>query len=410
MQTKLIMDQLKSLGFKVSSSGVLTHGVFDYGVLRLDGIVNIKGEHFLINDFSGMEFNDGTKVLTFHADGQDILLTGGHIEDLKDTVQIREIPTTTASFDDIFEELFPDWRSQLYYDELNERDMMNLQMLGGENVEIPIDDKIVALYHHRVEKRLIERGFFGKRMVSRETMDEVLAIRLFGNTRNHFREWVEGTEWTDEEGNVHQGWDGIPRLSTYFQDVFGAEAPALTKKEEAEYLAGVAIAWFVGGITRAYRPNQLDVVPVLIGGQGAGKTRSLRYTAGDDRWFGSTAVDITAPGGVESFLDSARGKIVLEMGEATQLRTKDSEKLKQFISQDVDSMRKKYEKHNSDYPRHFILAATTNIENLFTDITGNRRYFPFLCDPHKQTAIWSVNDRSVDSYNIRQVWAEARYL
>ena len=400
MQTKIILDQFKALGVKVSDSGIISAGVFDYGVMRLDGVVDVKGEFHHIGSFEGMEFSDRDKILSLHADGEIISLTGGKVnEGGEEIITIREIPTTTASFDDIFEELFPEWESQLYYDELMERDMMNLSMLGMAGGEVPIDDKIVALYHRSVEKRLADCGFFGRRMVSRETMDEVLSIRLFGNTRNHFREWVESIEW-----------DGRQRIRTYFQDAFGAEAPALTKKEEAMYLEGIATAWFVGGITRAYRPNQLDVVPVLIGGQGAGKTRGLRYTAGDDKWFGSTAVDITAPGGVESFLDAARGKIVLEMGEATQLRTKDSEKLKQFVSQDVDSMRKKYEKHTSDYPRHFILAATTNIDNLFTDTTGNRRYFPFNCNPHYQSAIWSVQDRSVDDLNIGQVWAEARYL
>lgn len=399
MQTKILLDHLKSVGVKVAKDGKISCGVFDYGAMRLDGIVDVNGVVHHIEDYESLEFNDRDKSILIHADGDEFKLIGGSLRDDDEALQIREIPTTTATFDNIFEELFPNWKDQLYYDELMERNMIDLAMLGKTGGEVPIDDTIVALYHLCVEKRLGECGFFGRRMVSRETMDEVLAIRLFGNTRNQFREWVESITW-----------DGKPRISTYFQNAFGAEAPALTKEEEMEYLGGISTAWFVGGITRAYRPNQLDVVPVLIGGQGAGKTRSLRYTAGDDKWFGSTAVDITAPGGVESFLDAARGKIVLEMGEATQLRTKDSEKLKQFISQDVDSMRKKYEKHTSDYPRHFILAATTNIDNLFTDTTGNRRYFPFNCNPHLQTVIWSVQDRSVDNLNIGQVWAEARYL
>lgn len=411
MQSKMLQDQLKALGFKISSSGIISEGVFDFGALRLDGVVDVKGNHHIFNEFKKIEYNERDKTLTISAEEGDIVMHGGHLSDEEsEDIRIREIPTTTATFDDVFGELFPDWKDQLYYDELMERDMINLDMLGEPGGEVPIDDKIVALYHRKVEKRLGECGFFGKRMVSRETMDEVLSIKLFGNTRNHFREWIEETTYTDEEGKVHKGWDGKPRVRRYFQEVFGAEAMALNEKEEETYLGGVATAWFVGGVTRAYHANQLDVVPVLIGGQGAGKTRGLRYTAGEDKWFGSTAVDISAPGGVESFLDAARGKIVLEMGEATQIRTKDAEKLKQFISQDVDSMRKKYEKHNSDYPRHFILAATTNIDNLFSDVTGNRRYFPFNCDPHKQTIVWSVNDKSVDTYNIRQVWAEARYM
>ena len=403
MQTRLLLDHLKAIGFKVSNDGIMSEGVFDFGVLRMDGIVDVNGVMHEFGEFRSIEYNEGAKILTVHTeDGESLELTGGSIRndyELIEEIHVREIPLTTATFDSVFEELFPGWRSQLYYDELKERDTIDLAMLGEEGGEVPINDTIVALYHRKVEQRLAQCGFFGKRMVSRETMDEVLSIRLFGNSRNHFREKVESIEW-----------DGTPRLHTYFQDAFGATAPALDKDEEAVYLGGVAEAWFVGGIARMYHPTQLDVVPVLIGGQGAGKTRSLRYTAMDDMWYGSTAVDISAPGGVESFLDAARGKVILEMGEATQLRSKDAEKLKQFISQDVDSMRKKYEKHNSDYPRHFILAATTNIDNLFSDMTGNRRYFSMVCEPRVQTLIWSVSDRSVGNEHIEQVWAEALQL
>lgn len=397
----MVMSQFKACGIKVSDNGVISEGAFDYGVMRLDGIIDVNGNLHKFDDYKNMEFNEREHVVTFHLDEEESFrLVGGSLNDslVSEDIVIREIPTTTARLDSVFPELFPDWKSQLYYDELMERDIMDLSMLGLPPKEVPIDEKIVALYHKKVEERLAECGFFGKRMVSKDTMDEVLMIRLYGNNRNRFRERVESIQW-----------DGVQRLSSYFQDAFGATAPSLDKEEENEYLAGIAEAWFVGGISRMYGPTQLDVVPVLIGAQGAGKTRGLKYTAMEDQWYGSTAVDISAPGGVESFLDAARGKIVVEMGEATQLRSKDSEKLKQFISQDIDSMRKKYEKHNSDYPRHFILAATTNIENLFTDVTGNRRYFPFKCDPHLQALVWSVNDRSEGNRYIEQVWAEALY-
>jgi hypothetical protein len=72
-------------------------------------------------------------------------------------------------------------------------------------------------------------------------------------------------------------------------------------------------------------------------------------------------------------------------------------------------MRKPYGRYSGDYPRHFILAASTNLATVFTDITGNRRFFPVYCDPTKATIEFSDN-RSKGQYDVEQMWAEALQL
>lgn len=329
-------------------------------------------------------------------DGRDIEVQGGPMERAQVTVhQSRDMPLSVSQLNAVFHELYPDVDSQVYYDELMERDMIDMAMLGRpEDGVVPISDKILAVYHDHVENRLVSLGFQG-RFPSRMVLDESLTYQTYDHSRNAFRDWVESHEW-----------DGVPRVRTWFQDTFGATAPALSPQEEAVYLGDVAEAWFVGAVSRQYVTTHHEVVPVLIGDQGIGKGLALRYTAGDDTWFIDTNVDVHE---TQRFLEGIRGRVIVEMSESTQLKRSDMEALKGFISKDVDQIRKSYARFEEEFPRHFVLVATSNQDNIFSDPTGNRRFFPMYCEPARATRRFSV-DRRVGQYDVEQVWAEALYM
>ena len=219
-----------------------------------------------------------------------------------------------------------------------------------------------------------------------------LISKFYENKRNLFKEWIIGLKW-----------DGIPRIDTWFQRVFNATAPPLEAKRLSDiYLAKVSRAWFMGAMYRMDGAAVHEVIPVLIGGQGNGKTSGLRYTAAHPDWFIDTTVDASTPHGKAQFLDSVRGRIVVELAESTQLRGKDHELFKAFISMKEDQYRKPYLKRDGTYPRHFIMAASSNIDELLTDLTGNRRFYPIYC--HR--ADLSLRTQ----YDVEQVWAEAYVL
>jgi hypothetical protein len=185
--------------------------------------------------------------------------------------------------------------------------------------------------------------------------------------------------------------------------VFNATAPPLEAKGLSDiYLAKVARAWFMGAMARMFKSTVHEIVPVLIGGQGLGKTSGLRYTAARPEWFIDTTVDVTTPHGKMQFLDNVRGRLVVELAESTQIRTKDQEALKAFISMPEDQYRKPYLRRDNSYTRHFIMAASSNLDDVFTDLTGNRRYYPIYC--HR--ADLSLRTK----YDVEQVWAEAYEL
>lgn len=418
MNSSVIRNNLTLLGLSVSKTGVVTCGKDRYGHLSDEGFVRIHGQVIPFDDIVGISFRDEMHEIVFRtSDGKDRVVS---CKEMKSTptppiavidddgtgtgdngvfalMNTAEMPTTLMQLDAFFDMIYPDWKKQLFYDELQEVITIDMSMFGfPEEGMQKLTDGISAEYHYETERRLRALGLTGKRAPPKEVMDEVMLRRVRTNRINPFREWVEGEKW-----------DGKPRLRTWFQNVFGGTAPALDAEEEEIYLGDLAEAWFLGGIERMYHPFQHDIVPIFISGQGAGKTRALRYTAGKDEWYTSTSVDVTAPRGNEQFLDAVRGKVVVELGEATQIRTKEVDKLKEFITKPVDQMRKAYARNSESFPRHFIIAGTSNIYNLFTDVTGNRRFFPVICDPTKQTAVFSTNDRSIDMENVRQVWAEA---
>ena len=340
------------------------------------------------------KMNDG-KVVDIHPVGFD--------EDATD-ITIRPMPLEVSDLNDEFPILYPEAETKLYYDELRERVMVDTSLFGMAPGVKPLSDVILAHYHDNIERRFDEENYMGQSSPSYTIRDEALLMQATLHKRNPFLEWVQSHTW-----------DGKPRVRTWFIDLVGATAPPLAtlsgeKGEECErlYLESVTEAWFVGAISRQFKPTKVEIVPVLISGQGIGKGNSLRYTAGMDEWFIDTNADIKRP---DRFLDSVRGRVIVELSESTQLRGPDAEALKAFISQEEDQLRKAYAHNEEIYPRHFVMIASSNLDNIFTDVTGNRRYFPFYCDPRKATrTIYLDREDEEGQYEVEQLWAEALYL
>ena len=416
MQDKQLIEIFESTGLTVDrDTGVVSDGIFAYGSLYDKYLNTPPGDKLDLEELQYLEFDPDIRLLTLNLSSQgDVEVAGGPPvdsvlaraipgdEDPDGAIFIADMPSTTLDLDIEFGHLFPECREQLYYDELKERDMIDMAMLGApQEGVVPITDRTVKLYHKVLQRRLRECGYIGKRFPSNLVMDEVLDIEIGNNRRNPFREWVE-----------KQVWDGKPRLRRVMMDYFGATAPALRinddemSPDEILYLETVTEAWFLGAIARMYGPVQHDIVPVLIGIQGGGKGTGLRFLAGSDEWYAATTADVSNP---ERFLESVRGAIIVEMGEAKQIRGRNvQEDLKAFISQREDRIRKKYARYEETYPRHFILAATANNDSIFTDPTGARRFYPMYCRQANATKAIAVRFRGPAlQYEVEQIWAEA---
>lgn len=315
--------------------------------------------------------------------------------DMGDAYAGAKCPATIYELATTFDALFPKNGNQLYYDVLKENIMMDSTMVGGVGGVVPMDETLNSLYYFQMEARLVDLGFIGK-PPAYAVRDHAIRIKAQENRRNPFIEWVTAHEW-----------DGVPRVRRWFIDTFGAAAePLRAMGAEDEYLEAVSEAWFVGAIRRQFFKTKHEIVPVLISAQGIGKGLGLKYTAGKDEWYVETTEPVT---NAQKFLESARGSVVVELSEASQISDENNELLKSFISKSSDRYRKPYMHFEEDLPRHFVLVATSNKTHLFTDPTGNRRFFPFFCDGSRATRKFSES-RTVGQYDVEQLWAEAYHL
>lgn len=405
MQRIEILAQLEALGLKTSTDGLLfdekgrIYGTMSEQDMIMDAPYKNTKDIIEFDEIKQMGMMDNGTFNVMIGDTMHMYRPGRRVAQVgTETVEVElskpalvKLDNTLLSLKTIFPEIFPDYATQLYYDELQECAMCDMAMFGCPSEIVRVTDATMVTYYLVLEQRLAERGINIK--FANHVRDEAFTYYTYQHRRNQFREWIESLEW-----------DGKPRLRTWFRDLFGVRAPPLEAiGRDMEYIEAVTEAWFMGAVARAYQEVKHEIVPVLISPQGIGKGLGLRYTAGRDKWYVDTNADVKDP---KTFLDTVRGAIIVELSEATQIRDKNSEMLKSFISKSADQMRKAYARYEERFPRHFVLIASSNLNNVFTDITGNRRFFPMYCEPSKATREFAV-DRSYGQDEVEQLWAEA---
>lgn len=192
-------------------------------------------------------------------------------------------------------------------------------------------------------------------------------------------------------------WDGKERCNFFLRD--------WAKVEDSEYTREVSRLIFAGGIHRLYQPGtKFDDVPILIGTkQGEGKSSLIRFLAINDQYYG----EVNLVEGQQA-IEQLRGKWICEISELLALtKTKEQEAAKAYITRQVDSYRKPWDKNVSDLPRRCIMIGTTNSDSPLTDKTGNRRYYPV--EVHCNGYDLFDHEQECREY-ILQCWAEAREL
>ena len=174
--------------------------------------------------------------------------------------------------------------------------------------------------------------------------------------------------------------------------------------EDEPYSREVSRLIFAGGIHRLYNPGcKFDDMPVLIGRQGEGKSTFVRWIALEDEFF-REITEIDGQKGIEAL----EGAWICEMGELLALtRAKEVEAVKSYLTRLSDHHRKPFDRRASDQPRHCIFIGTTNKPEFLTDKTGNRRFYPVICN---KTGYDLFRDEQLIKKDIKQCWAEAKYL
>ena len=163
-----------------------------------------------------------------------------------------------------------------------------------------------------------------------------------------------------------------PVLDTWLIDHLGATDTDLTRAYSRRVLISI-----LARITRAtiQNPVKVDTVLVLYGGQGIYKSTSLQLLCFPEkfgkRYFSDTPIDMSSKDAIQQI----QGKMVYELKELAK-RSKDKEVEKAFIDSQIDRIRLPYSRIVSQFPRRTVFIATTNQQEILSDATGSRRFWP----------------------------------
>lgn len=160
-------------------------------------------------------------------------------------------------------------------------------------------------------------------------------------------------------------WDGKERLKLFFPEYCGAEHNAYTEE--------IGVKIFTALVARVYNPGcKFDYLPILIGGEGIGKSTLLKDIAIKDRWFTDNLGSIDN----KDVILRMRSKWVVENAEMTSFNRADPQEVKAFLSRCVDRDRLPYDRLPRDLPRQCVIFGTTNKDRFLQSETGNRRMWP----------------------------------
>ena len=184
-------------------------------------------------------------------------------------------------------------------------------------------------------------------------------------------------------------WDGIPRLETLFIDYLGAADDTYTRT--------VTKLVFTAAVARTFQPGiKFDIVPVLTGPQGIGKSLLSQIMSVRPEWY---ANDISVID--KNTHEKVIGKLIVDLSELSAMK-KHPDELKDFVSSTDDVLRRAYGRNVENYPRSCIFIASTDKDKYLNDLAGDRRWFPIKCSNNK-----TKDASELTSDEVGQIWAEA---
>lgn len=225
-------------------------------------------------------------------------------------------------------------------------------------------------------RRLIDNEFGLK---SRLCIADALKIVIHRNIVHPVRDYLNSLRW-----------DGVPRIERLLIDYMGAVDNEINRV----FMRKMMIA----AVSRIMSPGcKFDNVLVLVGAQGVGKSSFIRILG-----KGWTSDSFTTFEGKEA-VESLQGFWLIEMAEMSAATKQEHEKAKHFLTKNSDNYRAAYAKRTEDIPRQCVFFATTNKLDFLRDPTGNRRYWPVMCNKNLATKnLFTQLEDEVD-----QLWAEA---
>jgi predicted P-loop ATPase len=272
----------------------------------------------------------------------------------------------------------PDLRGRLYHDMVIGADVLGPKpscALFPHGIDIEEDVGYATAAHLQ---RTSNIAFVSGRM-----MMHMMLTMARQRRRNRRQEWVRSLTW-----------DGTERIGRLLLDGFGAL--------DSELVRATGETWMKGLVLRVMRPGcNFQLMPILIGDQGTGKSTALASLCPERWWFTDDQIDMKGSKGSYEVL---RRAVICEVGELSNMRRAEKEDVKSFVSRASLNYQRSYARQATTVPASWVFMGTTNEEEFLTDETGNRRFVSIRvgCDgrTYDERIAWVRQWRD-------QLWAEA---
>lgn len=278
---------------------------------------------------------------------------------------------------------------EIFKNDLKFKNKIKFNSFDSE-IYIMNDDNELEMFseNHIFDARLYIEEKYDLSCSNKDAFFQGLKSCAMDNTYNPLKDLITKTKW-----------DGKERIKTLFSDYLGSE--------DNEYTEMVAIKIMVGAIARILNPGcKFDLMPILYGKQGIGKSYFVRKLASD---FVIEDLNKLSSQDKDEIMKIKNGWFV-EVSELTALKNVSKENAKSFITQQENNYRELFSNLNCLYKRHNVFIGTTNSIDFLNDASGNRRFLPIECGIHTPSkSIFSKDDDSLES-NVQQIYAEALHM
>jgi len=237
--------------------------------------------------------------------------------------------------------------------------------------------------HYTHIKCALENNGRGFKPISRIEVRECVAHVADTNKFDSAQVWLNSLPW-----------DGVNRIDNFLYDYWGAV--------DSEYTRAVSLYIWTALAGRVLDPGcQADMMPILVGDEGPGKTSVIRALVPADDYFCEVSFDEKD----DNIARKLRGVLACEVAELRGLGTRDEESIYAFVTRRYEKWVPKFKEFTATFPRRSLLFGTTNDDAPLSK--EGRRWLPFK--------VGARAGRSEDAIRIMAVtrdrdllWAEAR--